>query len=179
MHDCYRFECWGSYLLFNKFTGTTTFGKNLFKWINTPEARALEWPSVNIHANANSIAKLAMLLANGGELDGVRLLSQATVDLALSEPKAAYDPHLQSTFAFTKGGFAQFEAMEAPFVSTTAHSALKGFYGWGGVGGSWFLFHPTMKVGLGYAGNGLALRGLGGPTSDRIFKAVQKVLKSL
>ena len=104
-------------------------------------------------------------------------MSQKTVALALSEPKYAYDPHLLSHFSFTKGGFAKFDEMDAPFVSPAAHVALKGFYGWGGFGGSWFVFHPSKRVGLGYVPTGLAVRGLGGATSDGLLSAVAAVLQ--
>lgn len=42
---------------------------------NSPRGRKIEMPSANGQANARSMAKLAACLANGGELNGVRLLS--------------------------------------------------------------------------------------------------------
>ena len=56
---------------------------------------------------------------------------------------------------------------------------LDGFYGWGGLGGSLFVWHPEKQVGLAYAMNGMHLCALGGPRTDRIMKACQKVIKML
>lgn len=163
---------------FKTAVGTTRFAKDVFKWVNSPEGRALEWPSVAMQGNAKSIAKMAALMANDGEIEGKRLFSQETAALALSEPKYDYDPHLRSHFSFTKGGFAKFDEMNAPFVSPAAHVALKGFYGWGGLGGSWFVFNPAKRMGLGYVPTGLAVRGLGGLTSDRLLAAASAILQN-
>jgi len=155
---------------------TVTFAKKLFDWVNSIDGRTLEAPSFNIHGNAHSIAKLGSVIVNGGEVDGIRLFSAATIKEALSEPRREYDPYLQSTYSFTKGGFASFDDFDSGMVQPHFKSSLKGFYGWGGIGGSLFVFNPDLKVSVGYAMNGMAFRGLGGPSSDRILQAVRVVL---
>lgn len=45
------------------------------------------------------------------------------------------------------------------FIFSGFEDRLSGFYGWGGIGGSWFVFHPEKQVGVAYTPNGLAVRG--------------------
>jgi CubicO group peptidase (beta-lactamase class C family) len=153
--------------------------------MNTEEGRTLECPSVTIQANAASLGKLAGLLATGGTLaghNGTPLLSSNAIKLALSEPKYAYDHYMKCHNSYTKGGFCDFSTFDASrshIVHPQFHEHMRGFYGWGGLGGSFFIFHPEKQVGLAYAMNGMALCSLGGPRTDRIMKACQKVLKLL
>jgi CubicO group peptidase (beta-lactamase class C family) len=49
---------------------------------NSRAWRAAEYPSTNPHGNARGIARLFGALARGGTLDGVRVLSEATIDRA-------------------------------------------------------------------------------------------------
>ena len=64
--------------------------------------------SGGIQSNARSLAKLSGLLANGGEIDGVRLVSEETVRLATSAPKVLRDDCWRMTVANTRGGFFDF-----------------------------------------------------------------------
>ena len=43
-------------------------------WYNTTEGRSCEIPSACMITNARSMAKVSAIFANGGEVDGVRLL---------------------------------------------------------------------------------------------------------
>jgi hypothetical protein len=142
----------------------------------TEEVRALEWPSGGIQANAKSIAKINAVLANGGALGDFRLLSAETVAEALSEPRAEYDALMNAHTCFTKGGFAQFSAIEAGTVVKDFASVYAGFVGWCGLGGSVSLWHPERRVAVAYAMNGKTMQLVAGPRSDRIFRAIQKVL---
>lgn len=47
---------------------------------NTNEWRSAQIPAVNVHSTADGLARLYAALANGGSLDGVRILSSAAVD---------------------------------------------------------------------------------------------------
>lgn len=47
---------------------------------NTDAWRAAQIPAVNVHATAEALGRLYAALANGGELEGVRILSPASVD---------------------------------------------------------------------------------------------------
>src|SRR5690606_27976536 len=47
--------------------------------VNSPEFRSMEMPSGSGHGNARAVARIYGALANG-ELDGIRLLSEETLD---------------------------------------------------------------------------------------------------
>ena len=55
------------------------------KQANDREWRAAEVPAANGHANARSCARAMSALACGGEVDGMRILSQAAIDQAIAE----------------------------------------------------------------------------------------------
>ena len=56
-----------------------------------PEWRRAEIPAANGHGDARSVARVMALLACGGKLDGVRLLSEQTVAKAIAEQRYAND----------------------------------------------------------------------------------------
>ncbi len=57
-------------------------------------------------SNAASMAKLAALIANGGELNGVRLFkNKDTITRMLSEPVRKHDGYISINTCFTKGGW--------------------------------------------------------------------------
>lgn len=49
---------------------------------NIPEIREMEFPSFGAHGNARAVARIYAMLANNGEIDGVRLLSPEAVQRA-------------------------------------------------------------------------------------------------
>lgn len=154
--------------------------------MNSVEGRTLECPSVTMQANAASLGKLAGLMAAGGRLIGnsaeTPLLSSEAIAEALSEPKYSYDHYMKSHLSYTKGGFCDFRTFDASMskiVHPQFHQHMHGFYGWGGLGGSLFIFHPEKQVGLAYTMNGMALCSIGGPRTDRIMKACQRVMQHI
>ena len=52
---------------------------------NTPAWRRADLGAVNGHGNARSVARVMSVIARGGEVDGVRLLSPETIDLIFRE----------------------------------------------------------------------------------------------
>jgi CubicO group peptidase (beta-lactamase class C family) len=52
---------------------------------NTPAWRAADMGAVNGHGNARSVARIMSVVARGGGVDGIRLLSQETIDLIFHE----------------------------------------------------------------------------------------------
>ena len=166
--------------------------------MNTPEGRALEIPSATMQSNARSLGKLAGLIANNGILHSNNstsnsdtapttsytypLLTPATISAMCADPVTRPDPLMDSTFSFTQGGFSRFDdfqSQHSSIVSDTFQQDFRHFEGWGGIGGSWFVFDRVRGVGLAYTMNGIALSSLGGCRSDRIMQAVQRVLKRI
>ena len=151
---------------------------NLLYWVNSPEGRSVECPSFNVQGNAAAIAKLAALIANKGMLDGVRLFSAETVRTALSEPKREYDPSLMTMSCFTKGGFGFFpkDLGDTPIASVDLKRSCEDYYGWGGMGGSLFLFDPERNLGVAYVMTKMSFRAIGGHTTDKIMPVVRECL---
>jgi CubicO group peptidase (beta-lactamase class C family) len=58
---------------------------------NTPGWRGADMGAVNGHGNARSVARVMSAVARGGEVDGVRLLGQDTIDLIFREQQNGVD----------------------------------------------------------------------------------------
>jgi CubicO group peptidase (beta-lactamase class C family) len=71
--------------------------------INSREWRAAEVPSTNGHGNARAVARFYAALAGGGGLDGIHILSPATVDIAIAEQVYGEDVVLQRPTRFGLG----------------------------------------------------------------------------
>jgi len=114
--------------------------------VNTPEWRRAEIPAANGHATAHAVARLYAALARGGELDGVRILSRATLTRAASEEACGPDavlPGLHTRFGL---GF------------MLAHRGLPlgpspRAFGHPGMGGSIGFADPDARIGFGYVTN--------------------------
>ena len=134
--------------------------------VNTFEANSLLMPASHLKTNAHSIAKLSALIANGGEIDGVRLLSKATVDKMLEVQEPQLDHALNKTYSRVRGGWAYFDHNSDP-------EEIRGntnYIGWQGFGGSVFYFNPKKQFGFSYVMN-----GLGSPTKDVDPRAIRLI----
>ncbi len=120
------------------------------EWFNRPELHAAEIPAVGGIATARSVARLYACLANGGELDGVRLLSPDTIALA-RQPRAVWRDEVFGADVRFGLGFElhprtrSFGVPEDPF----GHAGLGG-----SVGAAW----PAAGVGYCYLTNRLSDR---------------------
>lgn len=134
-----------------------------------------------IQSNARSLGKLNALLANGGEVGGFRLVSEAAVKLALSEPLVRRDDCWRVTVANTKGDFFDFgtltELMGMP--NEAAAAAQQAFVSWAGKVGSLFLFDPYRNPGFAWTMNGMIKTekpmngGASGPRTSRLFDVLK------
>jgi hypothetical protein len=77
--------------------------------LNSNEFLTNELSSSNGVGDAQSMAKLANLVANGGELFGVKLFSKETYQLLTSNPTKEIDYCLFRNTTFYQGGVCQFE----------------------------------------------------------------------
>ena len=109
-----------------------------------------ETPSANAHSSARGLAKIAAMMAAGGKWAGVEYLNDKAWQ-AMHEDPAEADMGFMNT-TFTQGGVALFT--EPTRASSKIEKALnagrEGFYGWMGLGGSLFQWHPQHKIGFGY-----------------------------
>jgi CubicO group peptidase (beta-lactamase class C family) len=134
------------------------------------------------------LAKIAAAMAAKGGFDGVQLLSEPTFDAAHSDVVQKYDDILLEESRFAQGGFAEFrlgehtdrilsEGRGSLLGGSNTHGLGGSFYGWGGSGGSAFIWSPQHEVGFAYTMNGMASYILGGPRTERIFSALFECLK--
>ena len=112
---------------------------------NTRDWRAAEMVAANAHANAWSLARMYAALANGGELEGTHLLSQATIDAARVEQSRGDDKvlHLESRFGL---GFMMPAGMR--YFSDNPRA-----FGHSGMGGSLAFADPEARLSVGYVMN--------------------------
>jgi CubicO group peptidase (beta-lactamase class C family) len=115
--------------------------------------RAAEIPAANGHGNARSVARVAALMACGGELDGVRLLSMSTLEKAIEEQ--AYGPDLVLIMPIRFGLGFGLTSKEVPLGPNP-----RAFF-WGGWGGSLIAMDLDAKVSMAYVMNKMASTTMG------------------
>ena len=100
----------------------------------------LDSGAAGLYATAESYARFAMMLANGGELDGVRVLSPASVALMGSAVIADTLPGRQPGEGWGVG-------VRSITNSATRHTLLAtGSFGWSGAYGTHFWVDPKQKL---------------------------------
>jgi CubicO group peptidase (beta-lactamase class C family) len=110
--------------------------------VNTREWRAAEIPAANGHTTARSLAKLYGVLARGGELDGVRVMSKEQVAQCSIEQSHGPDALLVINTRFSLGFM-----MSQPGASLGPNAKS---FGHPGAGGSLGYADPEAKIGFGY-----------------------------
>ena len=91
-------------------------------------------PSANGQCSARGIARVAAMLANRGELNGVRVLSEEAWDEMHAEPVDAEMHPTGDLTSFTQGGVNVFKHIEHGNMALTKHNneCRVGFMGWMG-----------------------------------------------
>ncbi|HSV07952.1 MAG TPA: serine hydrolase domain-containing protein [Candidatus Binatus sp.] len=97
------------------------------EFANRPEWRRAEIPAANGHGNARSVARVMALLACGGALDGVRLLSERTLAAAIAEQRHARDLVLPLAMRWGLGFM-----LSSPQLPLGPNPRTFGHGGWGG-----------------------------------------------
>jgi CubicO group peptidase (beta-lactamase class C family) len=114
--------------------------------LNQASWHQAEIPAVNGIARARDLAKLYACFASGGQLDGRRLISEATLEIARRPLSRGPDPFFDAPFAFGCG----FELQAAEF---RRFGPLADAFGHTGAGGSIHGASPTYGVGFSYCTN--------------------------
>ncbi|CAB5101890.1 unnamed protein product [Rhizophagus irregularis] len=149
-----------------------------------------EGPSYNGVTNSRSMAKLAAVLANKGEslpivtstptddlpldlqqnslLKEPRLMSDKTYDLIATRLEPTFDTVLQEIITPSVGGFGYFRLKGLEDVE---------FLGWGGSGGSIFLWNQELKIGFSYVMNAFHTALLGDDRSLALLRKVVDIVK--
>jgi CubicO group peptidase (beta-lactamase class C family) len=124
---------------------------------NTPGWRRADIGGANGHGNARSVARVMSVVARGGEVDGVRLLSQETIDLIFHEQLNGVDLVLGVPLRWGIGyGLPQPEVL--PWIPDGKICF------WGGWGGSMIVMDAGRRMTISYMMNKM---GAGIVGSDR------------
>jgi CubicO group peptidase (beta-lactamase class C family) len=112
---------------------------------NSRDWRAAELAAANGHTHAVALARIYAALARGGELDGVRVLSPATIERARKQESFGKDQVLPMETRFGLGFM-----MPPPGEPLGPNPNV---FGHAGAGGSCGLADPEAKLGFGYVMN--------------------------
>jgi CubicO group peptidase (beta-lactamase class C family) len=125
-------------------------GMRGIRFFNEPALAMGETPSANTHSNARSLAKIAAMMSSRGKFIDQEFLSDSGWTALHSEPVKANMGMGRSIF--TQGGVAHFTPCNANSskLDKAFNTGREGFYGWMGLGGSIFQWHPTHRIGFGY-----------------------------
>jgi CubicO group peptidase (beta-lactamase class C family) len=125
--------------------------------------------AANGHGNARSVARIHAVVANGGEVDGVRLLSPGTIDLIFDEQANGIDLVLGLPVRFGIG-------FALPHPETFPYLPDGRICLWGGWGGSMAVIDTERRMSLAFMMNKMAPGIIGGPTATALIAAAYEAL---
>jgi CubicO group peptidase (beta-lactamase class C family) len=131
--------------------------------------RRADMGAINGHGNARSVARMLSSLALGGTVDGVKLLSQDTIDLIFDEQSHGPDLVLGVNLRFGIG-YALPETQTLPYVAQG-----KSCY-WGGWGGSVIFSELDSRTTISYMMNRMAPGIIGSDRSEAYVRAIHDAL---
>jgi len=125
-------------------------GMKKIEFFNDPKVVMGETPSANANCSARGLAKIAAMMAAGGTWDEKEYFSSEAW-AALHEGPVKADMGFVTT-TFTQGGLALFTECDqnSTQLDRAINTGREGFYGWMGLGGSLFQWHPKHKIGFAY-----------------------------
>ncbi len=95
-------------------------------------------------STAADYMRFAQMLANGGELDGVRILKPETVELMHTDHLPAAVTDMGPIYRGNRFGL-DFAIVTDPHPATD-HERARGEYWWYGIGGTWFGINPVQDL---------------------------------
>ncbi|HEY2205525.1 MAG TPA: serine hydrolase domain-containing protein [Pseudonocardia sp.] len=132
---------------------------------NTPGWRLADIGAANGHGNARSLARVLSTVARGGEVDGVRLLGDGTIDLIFEQQARGVDVVLGIPLRWGIG-FALPEPDSIPWIPDERICF------WGGWGGSMIIMDVGRRMTISYMMNRMAPGIIG---SDRSAAYVRHI----
>jgi CubicO group peptidase (beta-lactamase class C family) len=127
--------------------------------------RRAEIGAANGHGNARSLARVQSVMSHGGTVDGVRLLSPATIERALVEEIAGVDLVLGAPIRFGLG-------YGLPTPETIPEIPEGRICFWGGWGGSMVVNDLDRCLTFSYVMNKMGSGIVGNPTSSALLTAL-------
>lgn len=122
-----------------------------FDFFNNPDYARGETPSANANCSARGLARIAAMMAQGGTFEGREYVTAEAWRAMHEHPKEAKLGTLMTT-RFTQGGVDCFLPVtpETPGLERAFNEGREGFYGWMGLGGSIFQWHPEQEIGFAF-----------------------------
>lgn len=136
---------------------------------NTAEWRRADMGACNGHGNARSVARILSAIANGGSVDGVRLLSAETTERIFEEQVDGVDLVLGAPLRWGLG-----YALPKPELLAYIPQGRRCF--WGGWGGSMAVVDPEHRMVIAYVMNKMAPGIIGSDRSAAYIGAVYEAV---
>jgi CubicO group peptidase (beta-lactamase class C family) len=111
---------------------------------NDARLRTGMMPSTNGHGNARAVARIYAVLACGGDLDGVRLVTPETIDRMRAESWFGHCEMTDRTFRYARGFFLN-EALMSPMGANPRS------FGHPGAGGALGFADPENRISFSYS----------------------------
>ncbi len=150
---------------FKFFTGPAVDPTN--PW--TSEWRRAEIGAANGQGNARSVARIQSIVSNGGEVDGVRLLSPSTLDVIFEEQSKGIDLCLGIPLRWGVG-------YALPYPEAFPYLPDSRICFWGGWGGSMVINDLDRRMTIAYMMNKMEAGIIGGPRSEALIRATYTAL---
>jgi CubicO group peptidase (beta-lactamase class C family) len=136
------------------------------------EWRRAEVGAANGHGNARSVAQIQSIVANGGEVPGLRLLSPQTIKLIFQEQANGVDLVLELPLRFGIGyGLVNETVSHINRGRTDGNVCF-----WGGWGGSLVIVDVDRRMTVAYVMNKMDAGLLGNPTGKALATAVYDIV---
>jgi CubicO group peptidase (beta-lactamase class C family) len=133
--------------------------------------RRAEIGAANGQGNARSVARIQSVVACGGTVDGIRLLSPKTIDLIFTEQSNGVDLALGVPLRFGMG-----YGLRHP--QTMAYIPEGRVCAWGGWGGSAILVDVDRRVTISYVMNKMGSGVVGDSRGDSFIQAAYSALRN-
>ena len=136
--------------------------------LNAPNWREVEIASGSGHGNARGVARIYGAVARGGEMDGVHLMSQGSIEQMITEQHNQIELLQERPYHQALG-----------VLLNTAGAVYMGpnprAFGHHGIGGSIGFGDPDARIGFSYAVNKMHAVGDNGPRARRLIDALYSV----
>ena len=139
--------------------------------VNTDEWRRAEFGASNGHGNARSVARVLSAMAEGGEIDGVRLLRPATIERIFEVQAHGVDLILGQETKFGIGYGMSCEGMPVGSNDRT--------FFWAGWGGSMAIVDVENRMVVTYVMNKMLSDIVGGMRAIRVIYAAHAAVKEI
>jgi len=133
--------------------------------MNRPEWRTVEVASGNGHGNARGVARIYGALGNGGDLDGVHIMSHDQIEAMITEQHNQVEALQDRPYHQALGVL--LNTPEAVYMGPNMCS-----FGHHGIGGSIGFCDPDARIGFSYACNKMHAVGTNGPRAARLIDAL-------